>query len=253
MSACKPVRDPPLLPSEPRGSLLVGLAMPPLWAILQNEQMFTIQGRWAMDLTVRQQEILAVIKTAVLRDGYPPTVREIGDAVGLSSPASVHTQLATLEARGYIRRGSAKRRALEVVGGAGAGGIASVSTAVPRSLPLLGRVAAGEPLLAEQNIEDEIEVSDYLTGDVDSFLLRVKGSSMIGAGILDGDLVVVRCQESAENGDVVVALLDDEATLKRFFREKDHVRLQPENPAMSPIITRDPRIVGKVTGVMRRL
>jgi repressor LexA len=207
-----------------------------------------------MDLSERQQQILEVIKSAVSRDGYPPTVREIGDAIGLSSPASVHTQLAALEAKGYIRRGSAKRRALEVIGGVGEPAAPIDITAVlSRRLPLLGRVAAGEPLLAEQNIEDEVDVPDYLSGDVDSFVLRVKGSSMIGAGILDGDLVVVRCQESAENGDVVVALLDDEATLKRFFREKDHVRLQPENPAMQPILVRDPRIVGKVTGVMRRL
>jgi repressor LexA len=208
-----------------------------------------------MDLSERQQQILEVIKGAVSRDGYPPTVREIGDAVGLSSPASVHTQLAALEAKGYIRRGSAKRRALEVIGGVGDPGAAiDAAPTLPRHhLPLLGRVAAGEPLLAEQNVEDLVDVPDYLSGDVDSFVLRVKGSSMIGAGILDGDLVVVRCQESAENGDVVVALLDDEATLKRFFREKDHVRLQPENPAMQPILVRDPRIVGKVTGVMRRL
>ena len=207
-----------------------------------------------MDLTERQRQILAVIRSAVARDGYPPTVREIGDAVGLSSPASVHMQLATLEAKGYIRRGSAKRRALEVVVKvAESPGSATVDPLAPRFLPLLGRVAAGEPLLAEQNIEETVEVPDYLSGDVESFVLRVKGTSMVGAGILDGDLVVVRCQESAENGEVVVALLDDEATLKRFFREKDHVRLQPENPAMEPIITRDPHIIGKVTGVMRRL
>jgi repressor LexA len=206
----------------------------------------------AMELHERQQRILEVIEDAVKAQGYPPTVREIGAAVGLCSPASVQGHLSALEAMGYIRRGSAKRRALEVVRpavrmsafpGAGGGG----------GLPIVGRVAAGVPLLAEDNVEDSLDIPRFLGEDGGCFALRVAGTSMINAGILDGDIVVVRQQETADDGDIVVALLEDEATLKRFFREADQVRLQPENDAMEPILTRDPRIVGKVTGVLRRL
>jgi len=203
-----------------------------------------------MGLSERQARILSVIEDAVARQGYPPTVREIGAAVGLCSPASVHSQLAALEAQGFIRRGSAKRRALELVG-------RSRGSQGPRgsrsSVPLVGRVAAGVPLLADENIEEAIDVPGFL-GEADGcFALRVTGSSMIKAGILDGDMVVVKRQEYADDGDIVVALLEDEATLKRFFREADQVRLQPENDDMQPIFARDPVIVGKVTGVMRRL
>jgi repressor LexA len=202
-----------------------------------------------MDLTDRQKEILAVIREAVRRQGYPPTVREIAAEVGLASPASVQNHLAALEQKGLIRRGGSKRRALELVEGRRG------RRGVPRQerVPLVGRVAAGEPLLAEQNVEEFVTLPDFLSVDRDGFVLRVRGDSMIGAGILDGDLVVVRRQEQAANGDIVVALLDDEATLKRFYREADHVRLQPENDALEPILARDPRILGKVTGVMRRL
>ncbi len=205
-----------------------------------------------MEPRERQQRILQVIEDAVKVQGYPPTVREIGAAVGLRSPASVQGYLGALEAQGLIRRSSAKRRALEVVkctrGGSDTG-VGSVFSGVP----LLGRVAAGAPLLAEENIEDFIEIPKFLGDDGGCFALRVTGTSMVKAGILDGDVVVVRQQDSADDGDIVVALLDDGATLKRFFREADQVRLQPENDDMEPILTRDPRVVGKVTGVLRRL
>jgi repressor LexA len=203
-----------------------------------------------MGLSERQARILSVIEDAVARQGYPPTVREIGAAVGLCSPASVHSQLAALEAQGFIRRGSAKRRALELIGRSGN---SQGSRRSRSSVPLVGRVAAGVPLLADENIEEAIDVPGFL-GEADGcFALRVTGSSMIKAGILDGDMVVVKRQEYADDGDIVVALLEDEATLKRFFREADQVRLQPENDDMRPIFARDPVIVGKVTGVMRRL
>lgn len=210
-----------------------------------------------MDLTSRQTEILRIIQESLREQGYPPTVREIGAAVGLSSPASVQNHLGVLEEKGYIRRGSGLRRALEVVHGEGdapqRGGLPTGKPDPFTWLPLLGRVAAGEPLLADENVEELLQVPGYLAGGRECFVLRVRGTSMVNAGILDGDLVVVRHQDDAENGDIVVALLGEDATLKRFFREKGFVRLQPENDAMEPIVTRDPRIVGKVTGVMRRV
>jgi repressor LexA len=201
-----------------------------------------------VDLTERQVAILGMIRESVAEHGYPPTVREIGAAVGLSSPASVQSQLAALEERGLIRRGASKRRALEVVAQAGhAAGIVC-------RLPLVGRVAAGVPLLADENVEEMIGVPEVLArGESESFVLRVKGDSMMKAGILNGDMVVVRKQETASNGEIVVALIEDEATLKRFFLEDGYVRLQPENDAMEPILSSRPRIVGIVTGVMRRL
>jgi repressor LexA len=212
--------------------------------------MFT-QGAWVMQLHERQRRILEVIEEAVKAQGYPPTVREIGAAVGLCSPASVQGHLSALEAMGLIRRGSSKRRALEVVRPKAV--LADAEAVRMGSVPLVGRVAAGVPLLAEENLEDFIEIPRFMGDEGACFALRVAGSSMINAGILDGDIVVVRQQETANDGDIVVALLQDEATLKRFFREADQVRLQPENDAMQPILTRDPRIVGKVTGVLRRL
>jgi repressor LexA len=212
--------------------------------------MFTKEN--AMELQDRQQRILRVIEDAVRQQGYPPTVREIGAAVGLSSPASVQGHLSALEAMGYVRRGSSKRRALEVVRPSGP---AECALGVPgfNRVSVVGRVAAGAPLLAEENIEDYLDVPSFLGGGDGCFALRVSGSSMVKAGILDGDIVVVRQQESADDGDIVVAMIEDDATVKRFFREADQVRLQPENDAMEPIFARDPRIVGKVTGVLRRL
>lgn len=206
---------------------------------------------WPMKLPERQRLILQVIEDAVRQQGYPPTVREIGAAVGLCSPASVQSHLGSLEAKGYIRRGTSKRRALEVVRPPG-GRPVSTGESGAAQVPLLGRVAAGVPLLAEENIEESIDIPRFL-GEEGCFALRVAGHSMVNAGILDGDIVVVKRQEDADNGDIVVALLSDEATLKRFFREADQIRLQPENDSMLPIFTRDPRIVGKVTGVLRKL
>lgn len=204
-----------------------------------------------MELPERQQRILRFIEETVTSQGYPPTVREIGLAVGLLSPASVQSHLAALEKKGFIRRGSAKRRALEVLRPSGPGRGSNGSG--HSRIPLLGRVAAGAPLLAMESADEAIDVSDFLGEPDGCFALRVTGSSMINAGILHGDVVVVKRQETAEDGDIVVAMIEDEATLKRFFREVDQVRLQPENDTMAPIFSRDPRIVGRVTGVMRRL
>jgi repressor LexA len=204
-----------------------------------------------VELPERQQRILEFIEDAVCRQGYPPTVREIGLAVGLCSPASVQSHLASLEEKGFIRRGSAKRRALEVVRPSGFAR-ASAAPARPK-IPLLGRVAAGAPLLATESGDEAIDIPDFLGEPHGCFALRVTGSSMINAGILHGDVVVVKRQETAQDGDIVVALLDDEATLKRFYREAGRVRLQPENDSMEPIFTRHPRIIGRVTGVLRRL
>jgi repressor LexA len=206
------------------------------------------------ELPERQRLILQVIEEAVREQGYPPTVREIGARVGLTSPASVQSNLAALEAQGYIRRGASKRRALELtrLSRSGAAGAFGPGRGM-RPVPLVGRVAAGTPLLAEENIEDSLDIPGFLGGNEDCFALRVTGTSMINAGIFDGDIVVVKRQETAEDGDIVVAVLTDEATLKRFYREADQVRLQPENDLMEPIFTRDPRIAGKVIAVMRKL
>lgn len=205
-----------------------------------------------MELQERQRRILQFIEETVRTQGYPPTVREIGAAVGLCSPASVQGHLTALEGMGYIRRGSAKRRALELVRTGRSVPWADGEPGYSR-VPLVGRVAAGVPILAEANVEDSLDIPRFLGDGSGCFALRVTGTSMVNAGILDGDIVVVRQQDSADDGDIVVALLEDEATLKRFFREADQVRLQPENDAMEPILTKDPRIVGKVTGVLRRL
>lgn len=205
-----------------------------------------------MQIRGKQREILEVIEQALHEQGYPPTVREIGEAVGLSSPASVQGHLRSLEAQGYIRRGSSKRRALELVRSA-SGRCQGRSATASRSVALVGRVAAGAPLLAEENIEEHLELPEFLIGDGDCFALRVTGTSMTNAGILDGDVVVVRQQRSAQDGDIVVAMLEDEATVKRFFTEPGRVRLQPENDSMEPIYASDPLILGKVVSVVRRL
>jgi repressor LexA len=205
-------------------------------------------------LTDRQREIWDYLVEYVDAHGYPPTVREIGEAVGLASPSTVHAHLANLERAGFLRRDPTKPRALELVGRRPAEAPARESA---RKLPLLGQIAAGGPLLAEQQIEDEYSVPEPLADSAD-FLLRVKGDSMVNAGILDGDLVIVRRQQDARDGDVVVALAGDdesadEATVKRFFREPDRVRLQPENDALEPIYARHVQILGKVVGVFRVL
>jgi repressor LexA len=209
------------------------------------------------ELTGRQREIWSFLVDYVDRHGYPPTVREIGEAVGLASPSTVHAHLANLERAGLLRRDPTKPRALELVGRGKAGhaGRADAGEAELPRLPLLGQIAAGGPLLAEQNVEDEIAVPERLRGD---FLLRVKGESMIEAGILDGDIVVVRRAQDARDGEIVVALAGDdetadEATVKTFYRESGRVRLQPENSALEPIYARHVQILGKVVGVFREL
>ncbi|MCX8033467.1 MAG: transcriptional repressor LexA [Thermoleophilia bacterium] len=212
--------------------------------------------RCLVTLTERQQEILAVIEEALATQGYPPTVREIAQAVGLSSPASVHGHLRALEAQGFLKRKGPKRRALEVVRSRQGKTQVLTRRALQDRLvrvPLVGRVAAGSPVLAEESVEDYLEIPRFLASGEECFALRVSGDSMVKAGILDGDIVVVRRQEWAQDGDIVVALLSDEATLKRFFREGEAVRLQPENDHMEPIVTREPRIIGRVIGVLRKL
>ena len=196
------------------------------------------------DLSDRQSEILAFISKHCAVSGYPPTVREIGLAVGLTSPSTVHAHLAKLEAGGHIRRDPTKPRAMLLSDRREE----KAAREAPRGLPLLGAVAAGVPTLADEQIEDYIETP--FAGD---FVLRVKGDSMMNASILDGDLVVVKQQETAKNGEIVVARIEDEATVKRFFREKGHVRLQPENDAFEPIISHDVHVLGKVVGVLRKL
>jgi repressor LexA len=206
-------------------------------------------------LTGRQREIFDFLSDYVRERGYPPTVREIGEAVGLASPSTVHAHLANLERAGLLKRDPTKPRALELVG-RDRGGSGADSKLL--SLPLVGEIAAGGPLLAEENVEDYLEVPELLAAGGADFLLRVKGESMIQAGILDGDYVVVRKQQDARNGDVVVALAGedeaaDEATVKRFFREGGQVRLQPENDALEPIYAPHVQILGKVIGVFRQV
>ena len=204
-------------------------------------------------LTERQQEIWNFLVEYVDGHGYPPTVREIGEHVGLASPSTVHAHLANLERTGLLRRDPTKPRALELIGRESAEPQPVEIDAV--RLPLVGEIAAGGPLLAEQNVEDYLVMPKSTKGD---FLLRVKGESMIGAGILDGDLVIVQRAEDARNGDIVVALAGvdesaDEATVKTFYREDGRVRLQPENDALEPIYPVHVEVIGRVVGVFREL
>jgi repressor LexA len=209
-------------------------------------------------LSKRQREIFDFVVAYADKHGYPPTVREIGESVGLASPSTVHAHLANLERAGYLRRDPTKPRALEVVGRERTEtGAASASHQAAR-LPLVGEIAAGGPLLAEQNIEDYLAVPEPLSAGEEDFLLRVKGDSMVEAGILEGDYVVVHRQQTARDGDIVVALAGedeaaDEATVKRFFRENGRIRLQPENSSLSPMYPEHVQILGKVTGVFRTL
>ncbi len=209
------------------------------------------------DLTKRQQEIFDFIKRYSANHGYPPTVRDIGKAVGLASSSTVHAHLANLEKVGLLRRDPSKPRAIELLDRA-TGPVASAMEAVksavtPSGIPVLGRVAAGEPLLAEENIEDYVQIPDIAGGEDGEYLLRVRGESMKNAGILPDDWVVVRRQDAAEDGEIVVALVGEEATVKRFFKEADHVRLQPENETMEPIRSREVRVLGRVVGVLRKV
>jgi repressor LexA len=199
-----------------------------------------------LNLTKRQKEIFEFVKRYSARHGYPPTVRDIGKAIGLTSSSTVHAHLANLEKLGLLRRDPSKPRAIELL-------VDKAKAAVTGAVPVVGQVAAGQPVLAEENIEEYVQIPDQAGGDEGEFVLRITGESMQGAGIYDGDHVVVRRQDTATNGDIVVALVGEEATVKRFFKESDHVRLQPENPAQEPIRTPDAQVLGKVVGVLRRV
>ena len=213
-----------------------------------------------MDLTKRQQEIFDFIKRYSSQHGYPPTVRDIGKAVGLASSSTVHAHLANLERLGLLRRDPSKPRAIELldrmredVGAAVESVAGNVRSLVRPGLPLVGQVAAGQPILAEENIEDYVQVPSIAGGEEGEYVLRVRGESMKDIGILEGDYVVVRPQDTATDGEIVVALVGEEATVKRFFREADHVRLQPENTTMEPIRTNDVRVLGRVVGLFRNV
>ncbi len=197
-------------------------------------------------ITAKQQEILDYIKNEILKKGYPPTVREICETVNLKSTSSVHSHLETLEKNGYIRRDPTKPRAIEICDDS----FQMVRTEMV-SLPVIGNVAAGQPILAEENIEEYFPVPADLVPRGESFILNVRGDSMINAGILNGDRVFVNQCATANNGDIVVALIEDSATVKRYYREKDHIRLQPENDTMDPIIVPNCEILGKVFGIYR--
>jgi repressor LexA len=201
-----------------------------------------------LNLTKRQQEIFDFIKRYSAKHGYPPTVRDIGKAIGLTSSSTVHAHLTNLEKVGLLRRDPSKPRAIELLVDK-----ARRAVAPDDGLPLVGQVAAGAPVLAEENIEDYMPVPDIAGGDEGEYILRVSGDSMKNAGILDGDHVVVRPQSTAGNGEIVVALVGEEATVKRFFKEKNQVRLQPENEAMEPILGRDIELIGRVVGVCRKV
>lgn len=205
------------------------------------------------ELTARQRQILDFIRADIHRRGFPPSVREIGEAVGLSSSSTVHSHLAALESKGLIRRDPSKPRALEVLDYRD--NERAIDYDGVQAVPLVGQVAAGAPILAAENIEATLPLPTSFAGE-ETFVLRVKGESMIEAGILDGDFVVVRQQSTASNGDIVVAMIDEEATVKRFYRESDRVRLQPENPTMDPIYADqhvDFAILGKVVALFRRI
>jgi len=212
-----------------------------------------------VDLTKRQREIFDYIGKYAEKTGYPPTVREIGKAVGLHSSSTVHVHLSNLEKAGVLRRDPSKPRAIEMLVEKAKSARDAVDSAVATAtgqtgLPLVGRVSAGPGILAEENIEDHVDVPAMIGGTEGDYVLEVRGESMKDAGIIDGDYVVVRPAPDADNGQIVVALLDDEeATVKRMYRESDHLRLQPENEAMDPILTSDAQVMGKVIGVFRKV
>ena len=200
-------------------------------------------------ITKKQLEILKYIKNTILSEGYPPALREICEAVHLRSTSSVHAHLATLEKNGYIRRDPAKPRTIEILDD-----LFNFSTREMVNIPVVGTVAAGEPILAEERVEDYFPFpAEVLHTDKEVFMLRVKGESMINAGIKPGDKIMVEQQDTAENGEIVVALIEDSATVKRFYKEQDHYRLQPENDTMEPIIVSDVQILGKVVGLIRMM
>lgn len=197
-------------------------------------------------ISKKQLEILEYIKSEILRIGYPPAVREICEAVHLKSTSSVHAHLEALEKNGYIRRDPTKPRAIEIIDDT-----FNLTRREMVNVPIVGQVAAGEPILAEQNITNYFPIPMEFMSNKESYMLKVKGDSMVNAGIFAGDLILVESAESASNGEIVVALLEDGATVKRFYKEEGHVRLQPENDSMDPILVRDCAIIGKVKGVFR--
>ena len=200
-----------------------------------------------LNLTKRQQEIFEFIKTYSAGHGYPPTVRDIGKAIGLTSSSTVHAHLSNLEKLGLLRRDPTRPRAIEVL-------VDKAKAAVTTpGLPLVGQVAAGTPVLAEENIEEYVQVPEIAGGEAGEYVPRVNGDSMVNAGILEGDYVIVQRRDSASDGEIVVALVGEEATVKRFFKESDHIRLQPENDALEPIRSKDVSILGRVVGLVRRV
>jgi repressor LexA len=209
-------------------------------------------------LSSRQEEILSILCEFTAKNGYPPSVRELGQIIGLSSASTVHSHLGALENKGFIKREGSGARAIVVLKNVDGSPVADeapdISPYMPIvTLPILGQVAAGVPIFAEENIEQTVPMPAQIIGDSGSFMLSVRGDSMIEAGILDGDYVVVREQRHANNGDIVVALLEDEATVKTYHREADRIRLQPENSSMQPIYARDVTILGKVIALLRTL
>ena len=212
----------------------------------------------SQDLNKREKAILKYIEKEVNENGYPPSVREIGKAVGLSSTATVHGYLAKLRDKGYIKKEDKKGRTLKLI----KGGNGNVIENKPKDfyvqkelvdVPIIGRITAGEPILAVENVTDTFPIPIDFVGNSESFMLTVRGESMIEAGILDGDYILVRKQNNAINGEIVVALIGEEATVKTFYKEKDHIRLQPENSTMDPIIVPNCEILGKVIGVFRKM
>lgn len=199
-----------------------------------------------LNLTKRQSEIFEFIKGQIDKTGYPPTVREIGSALGLHSPSTVHAHLAKLERSGVLRRDPSKPRAIEIL-------VERTKRVMRPAVPLVGQVAAGSPILAEENIEDHLEIPAVIGAGDGDYALRVRGDSMRDAGIIDGDFVVVHPTDDADNGQIVVALIEDEATVKRYFHEGDAIRLEPENPAYQPIVTKEAEVLGRVIGVFRRV
>ena len=199
-----------------------------------------------VDLTKRQKEIFDFINRYLGKNGYPPTVREIGKAIGLHSPSTVHAHLGKLEGLGLLRRDPTKPRAIEVL-------VDRAKRVVRSGYPLVGTVAAGQPVLAEENIEEYLDLPAAIGGESGDYVLRVKGDSMRDAGILGGDHVVVRPADDASDGDIIVALIEDEATVKRFFREAGAIRLEPENPEFEPIVSSEVELLGRVVGVFRKV
>ena len=211
-----------------------------------------------LELNKREKEILKFIEKQIMTDGYPPSVREIGEAVGLKSTATVHGYLARLEEKGYIKKKDKKGRTLRLIKGSSGEDkkTSSKEFYTQRELvdvPVIGKITAGMPILAVENVTDTFPIPIDFVGNSDCFMLTVRGESMIEAGILDGDYILVKRQSNANNGEIVVALIEDEATVKTFYKEKDHIRLQPENCTMDPIIVPNCEILGRVAGVFRKM